>query len=163
MLIELKYIDRELTKAIISLKASDVRAFFEANTINFSPYSLIDFEEGLPFLGHGIQSLFKDQLLDIAKFDSIMGAKEDNYPAHNDLLSREKDTRIDMIHSMGTVHLMEMFVDKVSLVHEDYRGPLSLSPSAGRGIAKKMLTNLKNDTISWMATKMEVRRSLLPN
>ena len=92
-----------------------------------------------------------------------MGAKEDSYPAHNDLLSREKDTRLDMIHSLGTVHLMEMFVDKVSLVHENYRGPLRLSPSAGRGIAKRMLTNVKNDTISWMAAKMEVRRSLLPN
>ena len=163
MLSELKNIDRELTKAIASLKASDVRPFFEANTINFSPYSHINFDEGLPFVGQGIQSLSKDQLLDIAKFDSIMGAAEDNYPAHNDLLERERDTRLDMIHSLGTVHLMEMFVDKVSLVHESYRGPLRLSPSEGKGIAKRMLTNVKNDTISWMAAKMEVRRSLLPN
>ena len=148
---------------MVNLKASEVRAFFEANIIGFSPHSLINFEEGLPLLGHGIQSLFKNQLLDIAKFDFVMGAEEDYNPANIDLLSREKDARVNMAHSMGTLHLMEMFVDKVSRVYEDYRGPFSLSPSAGKGIARRMLTNVKSDTTSWMAAKMEVRHSLLPN
>ena len=155
--------DKKLTKALIRLKEDDVRALFNVNTINFSPYPLINFTSGFPLMEQGIQSFSKDEYLDIPMFDIIMGAEEDGYPVHIDLLSREKEARLDMVHTLGTVHLMEMFVDKVALVHEDHRDPLRLSPSAGKGIAKRMLVNVKNDTISWMAAKMEVRLSLLPN
>ena len=58
---------------------------------------------------------------------------------------------------------MELFAEKVALVPEDHRDPIRLCPRTGTGIAKRMLVNVKNDTISWMMAKMQVRKDLLPN
>ena len=40
---------------------------------------------------------------------------------------------------------------------------MKLCPKTGLGITKRMLVNIKTDTIRWMVAKMQVRRSLLPN
>ena len=58
---------------------------------------------------------------------------------------------------------MELYVKKVALVPEEHRNPIKLCPKTGNGIAKRMLVNVKNDTIRWMMAKMQVRRNLLTN
>ena len=48
-------------------------------------------------------------------------------------------------------------------VPEEHRKPAKLCPKTGLGIAKRLMINIKNDTIRWMFAKMRVRRSLTPN
>ena len=163
MLYELKDMDKRLTKALVYLKIDDFRALFDVSSCNFSTHSVINFTSGFPLSDHGFQSFSKDKYLDIPNFDRSMGDEQANYPAHNQLLSREKEARLNMAHTLGTIHLMEMLVNQVALVSEDLEDPSRLSTNAAKGIAKRLLVNVKNDTIRWMTAKMEVRLSLLYN
>ena len=58
---------------------------------------------------------------------------------------------------------MEHFVQKVELVSETEREKVKLCPRSGEGLTKCMLANVKVDTFNWMASKLEVRKYLLPN
>ena len=58
---------------------------------------------------------------------------------------------------------MELFVNKVERISEQERSSIKLCPKTGKGIAKRMLVNIKNDTIKWMMSKMMIRRNLLLN
>ena len=78
-------------------------------------------------------------------------------------LQRRADDRLNLLHTIGTLHLMELFVNKVEQISEQERSSIKLCPKTGKGIAKRMLVNIKNDTIKWMMSKMMVRRNLLPN
>ena len=81
----------------------------------------------------------------------------------SNLLLQEKETRLAVVHTIGTTHLMQLYIKKFTQVPEEHRNPLKLCPKTGLGIAKRMLVNIKNDTIRWMVAKMKVRRSLLPS
>ena len=133
------------------------------SSCNFSTHSVINFTSGFPLSDHDFQSFSKDRYLDIPNFDRCMGDEQASYPAHNRLLSREKEARLNLAHTLGTIHLMEMLINQVTLVSADLEDPSRLPTNAAKGIAKRLLVNVKNDTIRWMAAKMEVRLSLLYN
>ena len=48
---------------------------------------------------------------------------------------------------------MELYIGKVAKVPEEHRNSIKLCPKTGNGIAKRMLVNVKNDTI----TGLEIR------
>ena len=58
---------------------------------------------------------------------------------------------------------MENYVKNVELVSEKERAKARLCPRTGEGITKRILVNVKVDTINWMVSKMAVRKYLLPN
>ena len=106
---------------------------------------------------------FKNENLDIRKFEALLGTYDRGYSVPTNFLLKEKEARLALLHTIGTLHLMELYVGKVAQVPEEHRNPLKLCPKTGLGIAKRMLVNIKNDTIRWMVAKMQVRRSLLPS
>ena len=163
MLMELKKIDPELTRTLVHMKEEDLRAHFTKHAKNFSTHTFINFLTGFTLSDQEFASFTKDEPLDVRRFEALLGTYDRGYSVANNLLLREKEARLSLLHTIGTVHLMELYVGKVAQVPEEHRNPIKLCPKTGNGIAKRMLVNVKNDAIRWMVAKMQVRRSLLPN
>ena len=162
MLMELK-IDPELTRATVQLKEETVRAQFLKHAKNFTPYTFINFVSGFILTEQEFAAFIKDDVLDVRTFEAYLGTYDNGYSVPSQLLMTEKLTRFALIHSFGTLQLFELYVTKVEQVPEERRNPAKLCPKTGLGIAKRLMVNIKNDTICWMFAKMKVRRSLTPN
>ena len=80
-----------------------------------------------------------------------MSTYDRDYAVSSSLLVKEKEARLNLLPTIGTVHFMELFVNKVALISEQERSSIKLCPKTGKGIAKRILVNIKNDTIRWMA------------
>ena len=67
-----------------------------------------------------------------------------------------------MLHTMGTVHLTELYGNQVNLIPEEHRKRVQVTPDVAKGLAQRMLVNVKHDVTDWVLTKMDLRRSVLP-
>ena len=98
----------------------------------------------------------------VSTYDTYPTPLQFTFTVPQNLLNKEKEDRLSLLHTMGTLHLMELFVNKVEKVFEQERSTIKLCPKAGKGITKRILVNRINDAIKWMS-KIMVRRHFLPN
>ena len=129
---------------------------------NFSPHTFINFVTGFILTDQEFAAFTKDENLCVRRFEAFLGTYDGGYSVPTNILLLEKEARLALLHSLATLHLLELYVKKVEQVPEEHRNPAKLCPKTGLGIAKRMLVNIKNDTIRWMVAKMKVR-SLLPS
>ena len=74
--------------------------------------------------------------LNIRRFEILLGSIYGGYDIPTDLLNKEKADRLNLFHTLGTVHLMEKFVQKVERVSDQERNAHKLCPKTGQGITK---------------------------
>ena len=129
------------------MKEEDIRVHFTKYSKNFTPHFFFNFITGFILTDQEFAKFAQDEVLCVRAFEALLGTYDRGYSVSKDLLQKEKETRLNLLHTIGTVHLQELFVNKVALVPEEQRNSIKLCPKMGKGIAKRMLVNIKNDTI----------------
>ena len=155
----------ELTRRFISHTIDVIFTYFDQQCSLFNAHAYINFTSGFT-LSNKLYALFvQDKVCSSDNFEKQVGALQGQYPAKAELKEREihQESPPTNLHTISTVHLQEHFVQHVELVPEKEREKARLHPKTGQGIAKRMLVNVKVDTLYWMQAKMELRKSLLPN
>ena len=76
-----------------------------------------------------------------------MGIIYKSYDVPKPLLNKEMEDRQHLLHTLSTVDLMEKYVQKVEKISEHERATHQLCPKSGQGITKRLLVNVKYDTI----------------
>ena len=91
MLMELKRVDPEITRTLVSLKEEDLRAHFTKHSKNFTPHSFINFLTGFILTDQEFATFTKDEVLCVRKFEALMGTYDRGYSVNNNLLLKEKE------------------------------------------------------------------------
>ena len=110
MLLELKKVDPEITRATVHLKEETVRAHFLKHAKNFTPHTLINFVSGFILTDQEFAAFTKDEVLDVRKFEALLGTYDNGYSVPLLLLQMEKEVRLTLLHTFGTLHLFELYV-----------------------------------------------------
>ena len=118
---ELKKVDPELTRTLVHMKEEDLRAHFTKHAKNFYDHTFINFLTGFTLMDQEFSSFTKDEPLDVRRFESLLGTYDRGYSVANNLLLREKEARLSLLHTIGMVHLMELYVGKVAQVLEEHK------------------------------------------
>ena len=153
----------ETTRMAVSMKEDEIRSYYTEHSKMFSPHTYINFVTGFPLSNQEFARFAQDKPIDIREFEAELGSYHGGFTVPNKLLIKEQEDRRNLCHTLGTVHLMELFVQKVEKVSEQERRSLKLCPKTGKAINKRLLVNLKHDTIKWMMSKLAVRKNILPN
>ena len=119
MLMELKRVDPELTRTLVHMKEEDLRAHFTKHAKNFSTHTFINFLTGFTLSDQEFASFTKEEPLCVRRFESLLGTYDRGYSVANNLLLKEKESRMSLLHTIATVHLMELYAGKVALVPEE--------------------------------------------
>ena len=148
----------ESTRRLLSTTEDEVMEHFEKQCNLFNAHSYINFVTGFELTNKLYARFVQDKELNIRNFEKQVGSYHNGYSVPEDLLNTEKRCRLHLLHTISTVHMMEQFVQKVELVSETERENAKLCPLAGEGLTKRMLTNVKVDSFTWMKAKLEVRK-----
>ena len=162
-LLELLKLEPEITRMAVSMKEDEIRTYFTDHSKMFSTHTFINFVTGFPLSNQEFARFAQEKPINIREFEADLGSFHGGFTVPTKSLNKEMEDRQNLIHTMSTLHLMEQFVLKVEKVSEQERHSIKLCPKTGRGICKRLLVNLKHDTIKWMMSKLAVRKSLLPN
>ena len=68
--------------------------------------------------------------LSVREFEAMLGSYHGGFNVPPNLLNKEKEDRLSLLHTMATLHLMEPFVLKVEKVSEQERNSIKLFPRA---------------------------------
>ena len=140
-----------------------IRSYFSENSKMVNAHSYINFVTGFHLTNKGFARLITPKHLCIRMFEVLLGSIHKGYDIPTHLLKRELEDRQVLLHSFGTVHLMENYATKVGRISEQERAKQKLCPKSGFGITKRLLVNVKHNAIKWMSSKMKVRQHILPN
>ena len=163
MLLELQKIGPEITRLVMSMKVEEVEKYILEHCKCFTPHGYINLVTGFPLSNQEYAKFLQDKPLNVRRFESQVGSIHGCYTVAPNLLNKEKEDRAKMCYTLSTLHLLEQFVLKVEKVSDQEKTKIRLCPKTGRGITKRFLVNVKSDVITWMTSKMAVRKSLLPN
>ena len=156
-------INPEITRIIMLMREDKVRTHFEENCKLFAPHSYINFVTGFELTNKLFARFVQPKVLDVIRFETQVGSFHGGYSVLAELLQKEMQDRIHMLHTISIVHIMENYVKSVELVSDTERRSAKLCPKTGEGITKRILVNVKVDAINWMMSKMAVRKSIISN
>ena len=160
MLSELRKIDSDITNTVTGMDETSVKKHF---TDAFDAHTYINFTGGFLLTETEFSEFAQNADLNIRHFEKYLGSHDQSYKVNKKLLTQEKEARLMLLHTIGTVHLQELHINQLELLPEKEKTKINLQTNSARGIAKRILVNIKNDTTTWMLAKMRVRRNLLHN
>ena len=147
----------------MSMRLEDVEKYIIKHSKCFLPHGYINLVTGFSLSNQEYAKFLQDEPLSVRNFESQVGSIHGCYSVPINLLTKEKEDKAKMFHTISTIHLLEEFVTKVERVSDKEKTAIRLCPKTGRGITKRLLVNVKNDVVTWMTSKMAVRKHLTPN
>ena len=160
---ELLRLSPDLTRLLASNTLEATTTYFEENSKLFNIHSFINFTAGFELTNKAFDRFLQDKILSIFNFEKQIGAAHETFEIKTEFASHEKQTRKQMLHTMSTVHMMEQFVGNIENVDENERERARVNVKTGQAINKRMLVEMKTNTLRWMHAKMVIRLSLLTN
>ena len=144
------------------MKEEDIKTHFTKYSKMFTPHTFINFVTGFVLTNQEFAKFVQPEPLNVREFEDDLGTQNIGHYVPPNFLNKEKEDRLSLLHTMDTLHLMELFVLKIEKVSEQERNSIKLCPKTGKGITKCILVNIKNDAIKWMMSKIMMKIHL-PN
>ena len=128
----------------------------------FDSISVINLDKGWPFQENDYMEWAKDRILSLEDFkDYIRFDAFDTSSCTSDLLNKERESRKLLVNQFTSLHLMELYSNKVGRLDDNTKAKNQISSEEGKAIAQTMLPTVKHLLAQWMQAKMEVRKALL--
>ena len=151
LLSDLRKIDEAITSAATSGNAEHVLAHF---TKEFQAHTYINFTGGFILTEEEFSKFTQDKPVDMRNFEKYLGTYNRAYSANTTKARKEQMAKMKMLHTMGTVHLTELYGNQVNSIPEEHRKRAQVTPDVAKGLAKRMLVNVKHDVCDWVLAKM---------
>ena len=160
---EILRLSPDVTRLLASSTFEAATTFFEKNSKLFNIHSFINFTAGFELTNKAFDKLLQDEILSIFNFEKQLGSGHEIFEIKTELANKERQSRKQMFHTLSTVHMMEQFVGNIENVDENERERARVNVKTGQAINKRMLVEVKTNTLRWMHAKMVIRLSLLTN
>ena len=86
--------------------------YFEKECKLFNAHSYINFVSGFELTNKLYARFVQPKPLNVRKFEKQVGSFHDAYSVKDELLKKEMADRLQLLHTIGTVHLMENYFKK---------------------------------------------------
>ena len=156
---ELQSIDLEVVQTASGMKESDIIKLFSAE--GFQAVNFVNFTGGWILTPEGFNKFAKDANLNLKTFQYSLLTCDQELTCQPIYLATERETKMNFLHSLTTLHFQELLTGKLELIPEEIRVQTELSPDLSRGICRMQLVQIKHNIAKWMIAKMRVRRDVL--
>ena len=100
------------------MKEEEIRTYFSDHSKMFSPHAFINFVTGFTLTNQEFATFVQPKPLNVRDFEAQLGSYHGGFTVPTKLLNKEMEDRLNLLHTMGTLHLMELFVQRVEKVSE---------------------------------------------
>ena len=156
----IKRFDTNMTESIFDHNLKELHDHFPKSA--FDAVSLADFTSGWNISSSSFVAFAKDQELVVKALNRQLNINV-NFNVAKHLLTQERDAKRRIVNTLTSLHLLDLFSEKIDSMDEHIKRTTRLSSSQTKAIARTMLPNFKGNIITWMIAKMRVRKAVLKN
>ena len=100
------------------MKEEEISKYFTEHSKMFAPHAFINFVTGFTLTNQEFARFVEPKPLDVRDFEVQLGSHYGGFTVPTKLLNKEMEDRLHLLHTITTLHLMELFVQKVERVSE---------------------------------------------
>ena len=150
--------EMEMSEQVFDNNVKSLHELFP--TAAFNPVTLADFTSGWNLSSSSFVAFAKDKDLVVKSLNRQLNINV-NFNVSQQILTAERDARRRLVDTLTSLHLLDLYGEKIDSIDEHIKRVTRLSSSQTKAIARTMLPNLKMNIINWKYAKMKVRKSVL--
>ena len=154
----LKNLDANITEHVFENKVKELHDVFPKH--QFDAVTIADYTSGWNLTSSSFVAFAKDQDLVVKNVNQQLNMNI-NFTVPKTLLTSEREARKRVINTMTSLHLLDLFGEKIDSIDEHIKRTTKLSSLQTKAIARTILPNLKFTVMHWMITKMKIRKAVL--